>query len=461
MYNMQEIRAIETLDEATTIIRNEMESVFDGFIDIGYYLKKVRDDQLYKQNGYESIFDYGQKVFNLSRYSTTRFMEVNDQYSIGGYSPEIDERWKGYGSSKLIEMLAIPGEIREEIPPEVTVKEIREAKTIIRETEEKFDPQMSLCDVAQEEEPEEWMKDLVKHLFREDKKAFEQMVEFERSDIGNDRAGIEEDVLFMTNPSKFKMIRLEKANVMMLEKVIRVMPYRVGGELKEPEEFSYIDLAMAFEEVFFQDFPDISGSMQSIYERVYGVPLYETVEKKEEKPEKTEEKKREKPKVKPQEKRKKLPEKPQEKKEKEKPDEKQKEEQIPGQTEEIAQKSAEILEREVSDEVENGENNGALEGEASEPETEASAGEGTEETELCSTESGTEAMNAPDIIDKPFGTRKDYMDTLTAYGMAIYMAEEYERHTLKASFLAFPSELEKWLLREVDENGREIEEVEE
>ena len=83
----------------------------------------------------------------------------------------------------------------------------------------------------------------------------------------------------------------------------------------------------------------------------------------------------------------------------------------------------------------------------------------TEETELSSTESGSEIMNAPDIIDKPFGTRKDYMDTLTAYGMAIYMAEEYERHTLKASSLAFPSELEKWLLQEVDENGRTIEEA--
>lgn len=124
-----------------------------------------------------------------------------------------------------------------------------------------------------------------------------------------------------------------------------------------------------------------------------------------------------------------------------------------------AQKPAEILESEASDEAENGENCGAAESETAEPETEAAAGEGTEETELSSTESGSEIMNAPDIIDKPFGTRKDYMDTLTAYGMAIYMAEEYERHTLKASSLALPSELEKWLLQEVDENGRTIEEA--
>lgn len=422
MYNMQEIRAIETLDEATTIIRNEMESVFDGFIAIGYYLKKVRDDQLYKQNGYESIFDYGQKVFNLSRYSTTRFMEVNDQYSIGGYSPEIDERWKGYGSSKLIEMLAIPGEIREEIPPEVTVKEIREAKTIIRETEEKFDPQMSLCDVAQEEEPEEWMKDLAKHLFREDKKAFEQMVEFERSDIGNDRAGIEEDVLFMTNPSKFKMIRLEKANVMMLEKTIRVMPYKVGGELKEPEEFSYIDLAMAFEEVFFPDFPDISGSMQSIYERVYGVPLYETVEKKEEKPQ--EEKKREKPKEKLQEKPKKLQEKPQEKKEeakpevpKEKPEEIPKEEQIPGQME--------------------------LTGDF---------------PEYCP----EEVMNPPETVRRAYTSRLLYMASRGDEEAAVYMAscmEEKIRSMKNVSFgiLAQAEFWEDFFKAEVDKEGKEIE----
>lgn len=127
------------------------------------------------------------------------------------------------------------------------------------------------------------------------------------------------------------------------------------------------------------------------------------------------------------------------------------------QREEIApaQKSAEILEREAPDEVENGENHGAAEGETSEPETEEAAGEETKETE-----SGFEAMNQPEIIEKPYGSRKDYIDTLTAYGMAVYMAEEYKRHNLKASSLAFPSELEKWLLQEVDESGREIESIE-
>ena len=32
-------------------------------------------------------------------------------------------------------------------------------------------------------------------------------------------------------------------------------------------------------------------------------------------------------------------------------------------------------------------------------------------------------MNAPEVIEKPFGSRKDWLDTLTAYGMAVEMAK--------------------------------------
>ena len=67
------------------------------------------------------------------------------------------------------------------------------------------------------------------------------------------------------------------------------------------------------------------------------------------------------------------------------------------------------------------------------------------------------AMNQPEIMEKPFGSRKDYMDSLTAYGMADYMAGEYRRQNLKASLLSNPSDLEKWLLEKVDIKGYPIE----
>ena len=288
MYNMQEVRAIDNLDDMTGIIKNELNNITEGFVAVGYYLKKTAQDELYKQKGYQSLFDYAKENFGISRPTAIRFMEINDTYSIGGFSPEIDERWRGYGSSKLTEMLGLPEEIREMVSAEATVKDLREAKTIIRETESKFSPQMELCDVAQTpEEPQDWMKLLALQVFH-DKDTFLAMVDWSRKDIGNDRKEIEEDILEMVNPTKFKALRLEKANVMMQEKSIRVMPYKVNGILPEPEEHTYIDLAMAFEEICFPNYPDVSEPVQKIYERVYGESLYEQKEepKKPEKPRK-------------------------------------------------------------------------------------------------------------------------------------------------------------------------------
>ena len=291
--DIKQIRAIESLDEMTCILKNELQNIAEGYIAVGYYLKKTRDDELYKQKGYADVYEFAKSVFGISRTWALRFMQVNDRYSIGGYSPEIQEKYRGYGSSKLTEMLDLPEEIRDEVPRSATVKDIRSVKNTIKETERKYDPQMELCDVAQNEKSDEpRMQRLARHFFRHDgRDAFEQMVEWERADIGNDERGIIEDILAIVNPSKFKMVRLETANVLMTENGIQVMPYRNQGE---KEDYTYIDLARAFEELFYPNYPDISRPINEIYRAVYGVPYYEEA-KHEEKPKKQEKKTEKKP----------------------------------------------------------------------------------------------------------------------------------------------------------------------
>lgn len=290
--SMQDTRAIDRLDDMTGIIKNELENITEGFVSVGYYLKKTRDDALYTQKGYADIYDYAKKAFGITRTTAIRFMEINDSYSIDGYSPEIQEKYRGYGSSKLTEMLGLPEEVREAIPVEATVREIRDAKAIVKETESHYDDQMELCDIAQETEQEPWMRKLVKEFFRSDgKDKFQSMVDFVRKDIGKDREGIEEGILAIVNPTKFKMIQLDTANVMMQEKVIQVMPYRGQGE---KEKFTYIDFDMAFEELFYPNYPDISQPINETYRAVYGAPYYEEA-KREEKPEKQEKKTEKKP----------------------------------------------------------------------------------------------------------------------------------------------------------------------
>ena len=127
------------------------------------------------------------------------------------------------------------------------------------------------------------------------------------------------------------------------------------------------------------------------------------------------------------------------------------------QGEEIApaQKSPEILEREASDETERETDLGAEDGKTAEPETTEAA-----ETETEETEPGFEAMNAPEVIEKPFGSRKDWLDTLTAYGMAVEMAKMMK--TMLTENLADMTETsfwERWLNEEVDDHGQKIEEV--
>lgn len=427
---MKEIRAIGNIDDMTNIIKSELENIAEGFIAVGYYLKKTRDDELYKQKGFGSIYEYAKITFGIGRTTAVRFMEINDTYSVGGYSPQIEVKYRGYGSSKLTEMLGLPEEIREAVPVEATVKDIREAKGVVRETEKHYSPQMELCDVAPkiEEEKMSWPKMLVKEFFRTNKAAFEKMVDWVRKDVVT--AGVEEDILAIVNPTKFKMLRLPTANVMMQEKLIQVMPYRNQGE---NERFGYIEFAKAFEEIFFPNYPDVSESMYKIYEREYGEQLHEQKKEPEKPVQKEPSKDASRPvhKVETKAEPKNKPESPVEIP-KEKPHkEEMEDDQIPGQTE---------LTKDFP--------------EYCPPEMTANTSKAKLEAEIEVADD--EGMN------HPYQTRKEYMDKLTEEELKIYMAsamgEMIRTKLRKASIQVFTNECfwGEFFSGEVDENGKTI-----
>ena len=62
-------------------------------------------------------------------------------------------------------------------------------------------------------------------------------------------------------------------------------------------------------------------------------------------------------------------------------------------------------------------------------------------------------MNPPEVQAEQYMTRKDYLDTLTAYGTA-----EYIYKNLRPEILNSQTALEYWLLKEVDVEGREEDE---
>ncbi|MCI6552941.1 MAG: hypothetical protein MR430_05340, partial [Lachnospiraceae bacterium] len=127
-------------EDSMDLIRENFLGVRKSFVAIGYYLKHLDRKELYRQGGYESIWECAKAEFGLSQTSATRYMQMNEAYSLNGDTPILDERYVEFSKSQLQEMLSLPEEVREEIKPEQTVLEIRQ---IAREEKKKKEPSES------------------------------------------------------------------------------------------------------------------------------------------------------------------------------------------------------------------------------------------------------------------------------------------------------------------------------
>ena len=112
-------------DDAKIFIRTNIESAARSFIAIGYYLKLIRDGELYREEGHESIWDFAMAEYGISKSTASRYMSMNDRFSLDGNSPIADQKYKDFEKSKLQEMLSLTDEQLEQVTPEMKVQEIR------------------------------------------------------------------------------------------------------------------------------------------------------------------------------------------------------------------------------------------------------------------------------------------------------------------------------------------------
>lgn len=136
-----------------------VQSAAGSMIEIGYYLKQIRDARLYEEKGYKNIWEYAEAEFGFHKSTASRYMTRNDRFSKGGNSPELDERYIGYSKSQLQEMLSLDDEQMGQVTPDMTVGEIRQ----IRKAEEDPDPQlpgqMEISEFLDDEPTEELEED--------------------------------------------------------------------------------------------------------------------------------------------------------------------------------------------------------------------------------------------------------------------------------------------------------------
>lgn len=114
------------LKEGISSARDKINGLKKDFVKIGYLLRKIDDNELYKQDGYKSIAEFAKAECGLSPSDTTRFIQINKKYSVGGNSEELRPEFLEYGQSKLAAMLALPDADLNMITPQTSREDIRE-----------------------------------------------------------------------------------------------------------------------------------------------------------------------------------------------------------------------------------------------------------------------------------------------------------------------------------------------
>ena len=114
-----------SLEDAEVFIRSNLQSAVRSVIATGFYLKHIRDNELYLEAGYKNVNEYAMDRFGLSASATSRYIIRNTRFSRGGNSPLIDDRFKDFSKSQLQEMLGMSDEQLEQVTPDMTVREIR------------------------------------------------------------------------------------------------------------------------------------------------------------------------------------------------------------------------------------------------------------------------------------------------------------------------------------------------
>lgn len=148
-----ELTRINTYPEFKEAFGNEVRKQSEGFVRIGYLLKRARDTDILADSGYKTITEFAWAEYHFTADVVSKMIGINDRYSEEGYSDRLQEKYRVYGMSLLAEMLTLPEEVVDLLPPGTTRQEIRQIKAEIKEEEKITDLEV----LMEGEKPEQKM----------------------------------------------------------------------------------------------------------------------------------------------------------------------------------------------------------------------------------------------------------------------------------------------------------------
>ncbi|RGW23149.1 hypothetical protein DWV87_00735 [Ruminococcus sp. AF13-28] len=423
-------------------IKQELGGIVKSFVRIGWQLTRIDKSGAYKHDGYNTIAEFAKAEYGMNPSGVSRFMNVYERYSLPGDTPELQEQYKDFKFAQLTEMLQLPEEDRQIFHAEDKREDIRELKDFNKENENN---PMNLLDWKSAQNTEDKLKATIQEFFHEKQGVLNTLYSSETYQAGNIK-GMSQII----NPGDSMSYRKGTVFLMFHQEDITVKIF--NGEMKNitwEQFFAYT------QEIFAE-----AAAGNRTYENYFGIPEEAPAEpEKEEISPTTEQSVRPEPKIAPAQ-----PEPTKEPVEKVDNSVDKCQKTAVEEKEELRTEST-VLKPDFQTSEPKPKNTGkSQEIPLSEPEPQIPGQDNIQNHPEYMPEPVTEQDVRPESeiapaqseqpVESPI-TRKTYMDSLTAYGTADYLAKAMRSFANKTyNMLLDPAFWERWLNEKVDHNGR-------
>lgn len=205
-------------------IKNNLGGIVKSFVRIGWQLTRIDQSGAYKNDGYSSINEFAAAEYGMNKSGVSRFMKVYKTYSVDGDTPELKEQYRDFNFSQLVELTQIQETDWQMFTPEAKREDIRGFQKFEKENE--ADP-MQLLDWKNAKSPEEKLKATIQEFFRENKEILNAVYS---SDMES------KDLAEMISPSGSRSYRKGTVYLMFYEESKGIM-VKVFGET--PVDITY------------------------------------------------------------------------------------------------------------------------------------------------------------------------------------------------------------------------------
>lgn len=412
MEQMVEYQSYEEYKQAVNTVLNR---TVEDFVLTGYLLKQGRDTDILKNSGYSNVNEFAWAEYKLEATQVSRYIRINDRFSEGGYSPNLQEHYQGFGYAKLALMLTLPDSVAEELTPAYSKSEIQQVKEEIESEEKITDIEVILEGEKEEQRDLNNLEKAIHQLCMDEPDLYLQLHETVRTTCGTQYL----KEILAPDGDKIYSVRPQGAGRIMLylndekeEVTLQIVRQGVKEKYTWDAILSYLTL-ITDQEDGRKNWEEISGQQFPEKEPIAPVQPQKEKKRKESKVTKAKEPR---------------PQKKEEAKKAELPND------IPGQTE-IEKDFPELLPKPVKmPEIQKKEPDCTGTMQESEPSVEKAV-------------DNSEKQN-------PAGSRWEYMKTMGAYAAALYMAASMKE--IPHMMLGSAEYWKKWFETKVDENGEKI-----